>query len=173
MDGARTFRELTARFLQLEQISRAVDMVCSTGTMPIGLSSGSRRRKTIGPSNDRSAIAADRRPRRLRSGSRRAGRWTHCPGGGGVVLVHRYCISGRSASGLRLRADARRRHTSVRAKLVAGVSDASKAPMLRPTGLGSGIDKERPDYTVYSGGWDVGRSMSPVAVSTICAGSGR
>jgi len=30
MDGARTFRELTARFLQLEQISRAVDMVCST-----------------------------------------------------------------------------------------------------------------------------------------------
>jgi len=34
MDGARTFRELIARFLQLEQISRAVDMVCSTGTMP-------------------------------------------------------------------------------------------------------------------------------------------
>ena len=28
---------------------------------------------------------------------------------------------------------------------------------LRPTGLGSGIDKERADYTVYSGGWDVGR----------------
>ena len=28
---------------------------------------------------------------------------------------------------------------------------------LRPTGLGSGIDKDRPDYTVYSGGWDVGR----------------
>jgi hypothetical protein len=28
---------------------------------------------------------------------------------------------------------------------------------LRPTGLGSGIDKDRPDYTVYSGQWDVGR----------------
>ena len=24
---------------------------------------------------------------------------------------------------------------------------------LRPTGLGSGIDKDRPDYTVYCGGW--------------------
>ena len=28
---------------------------------------------------------------------------------------------------------------------------------LRPTGLGSGIDKDRADYTVYCGGWDVGR----------------
>ena len=28
---------------------------------------------------------------------------------------------------------------------------------LRPTGLGSGIDQDRPDYTVYCGGWDVGR----------------
>ena len=28
---------------------------------------------------------------------------------------------------------------------------------MRPTGLGSGIDKDRPDYTVYCGGWDVGR----------------
>ena len=28
---------------------------------------------------------------------------------------------------------------------------------IRPTGLGSGIDKDRPDYTVYSGGWAVGR----------------
>jgi hypothetical protein len=28
---------------------------------------------------------------------------------------------------------------------------------LRPTGLGSGIDKDRPDYTVYCGGWGVGR----------------
>ena len=28
---------------------------------------------------------------------------------------------------------------------------------LRPSGLGSGIDKDRPDYTVYCGGWDVGR----------------
>jgi hypothetical protein len=28
---------------------------------------------------------------------------------------------------------------------------------LRPTGLGSGIDKDRPDYSVYCGGRDVGR----------------
>ena len=28
---------------------------------------------------------------------------------------------------------------------------------MRPTGLGSGIDKDRPDYAVYCGGWNVGR----------------
>jgi hypothetical protein len=28
---------------------------------------------------------------------------------------------------------------------------------LRPTGLGSGIDKDRPDYTVVIGEWEVGR----------------
>jgi hypothetical protein len=28
---------------------------------------------------------------------------------------------------------------------------------LRPTGLGSGIDKDRRDYTVYCGGWAIGR----------------
>jgi hypothetical protein len=28
---------------------------------------------------------------------------------------------------------------------------------MRPAGLSSGIDKDRPDYTVYCGGWDVGR----------------
>jgi hypothetical protein len=28
---------------------------------------------------------------------------------------------------------------------------------MRPTGLGSGIDKDRQDYTVYTGGWDIGR----------------
>jgi hypothetical protein len=28
---------------------------------------------------------------------------------------------------------------------------------LRPAGLGSGIDKDRQDYTVYTGGWDIGR----------------
>jgi len=28
---------------------------------------------------------------------------------------------------------------------------------LRPTGLGSGIDKDRPDYTVFTGEWEVGR----------------
>jgi hypothetical protein len=27
---------------------------------------------------------------------------------------------------------------------------------LRPSGLSSGLDKNRPDYTVYRGGWDVG-----------------
>ncbi len=27
---------------------------------------------------------------------------------------------------------------------------------LGPTGLGSGIDKDRPDYTVYCGGWAIG-----------------
>ena len=26
-----------------------------------------------------------------------------------------------------------------------------------PDRLGSGIDKDRPDYSVYCGGWDVGR----------------
>jgi hypothetical protein len=28
---------------------------------------------------------------------------------------------------------------------------------MRPMGLGSGIDKERQDYTVYTGGWNIGR----------------
>ena len=28
---------------------------------------------------------------------------------------------------------------------------------MRATGLGSGIDKDRPDYTVYTGEWEVGR----------------
>ena len=28
---------------------------------------------------------------------------------------------------------------------------------LRPSGLGSGIDKDRPDYTVVTGEWNVGR----------------
>ena len=28
---------------------------------------------------------------------------------------------------------------------------------LRPSGLGSGIDKDRPDYTVLTGEWEVGR----------------
>jgi hypothetical protein len=28
---------------------------------------------------------------------------------------------------------------------------------MRPTGLGSGIDKDRPDYTVVTGEWEVGR----------------
>ena len=28
---------------------------------------------------------------------------------------------------------------------------------MRPAGLGAGIDKDRPDYTVYCGGWAIGR----------------
>jgi hypothetical protein len=28
---------------------------------------------------------------------------------------------------------------------------------MRPTGLGSGIDKDRADYTVFTGEWEVGR----------------
>jgi uncharacterized protein (DUF736 family) len=28
---------------------------------------------------------------------------------------------------------------------------------LRPTSLGSGIDKDRPDYTVFTGEWEIGR----------------
>ena len=34
-----------------------------------------------------------------------------------------------------------------------GWTDAYHAP----DGLGAGIDKDRPDYTIYSGGWAVGR----------------
>ena len=36
-------------------------------------------------------------------------------------------------------------------------SDILMPLKLRPTGLGAGIDKDRPDYTVYCGGWAVGR----------------
>ena len=28
---------------------------------------------------------------------------------------------------------------------------------MRPAGLGAGIDKDRPDYTVFCGGWEIGR----------------
>ncbi len=28
---------------------------------------------------------------------------------------------------------------------------------MRPTGLDSGIDKDRPDYSVFSGEWEIGR----------------
>ena len=28
---------------------------------------------------------------------------------------------------------------------------------LRPTGLGSGIDKDRVDYTIFTGEWEIGR----------------
>jgi hypothetical protein len=28
---------------------------------------------------------------------------------------------------------------------------------MHPTGLGSGIDKDRPDFTIFSDGWAIGR----------------
>ena len=37
---------------------------------------------------------------------------------------------------------------------------------LRPIGLGSGIDKDRPDYTVFTGEWEVGRIYNRAAVPT-------
>ena len=44
---------------------------------------------------------------------------------------------------------------------------------LRPTGLGSGIDKDRPDYAVYAASGVSAASTKRAAVPTICAGSGR
>ena len=44
---------------------------------------------------------------------------------------------------------------------------------LHPTGLGSGIDKDRQNYTIYSGGWDIGRIYEVRGGPNICAGSGR
>ena len=44
---------------------------------------------------------------------------------------------------------------------------------LRATGLGSGIDKDRPDYTVFTGEWESAASTKPAAVPTVCAGFGR
>ena len=38
---------------------------------------------------------------------------------------------------------------------------------MRPTGLGAGIDKDRPDYTVYSGEWAIGRIYETRAVPTL------
>ena len=28
---------------------------------------------------------------------------------------------------------------------------------MRPTGLGAGVNKDRPDYTIFCGGWEIGR----------------
>ena len=39
---------------------------------------------------------------------------------------------------------------------------------LRATGLGSGIDKDRQDYTVFTGEWEVGRTRKRAAVVTFC-----
>jgi hypothetical protein len=39
--------------------------------------------------------------------------------------------------------------------------------MLRPTGPGSGIDKDRPDYTVCTGEWEVGQESALVLVELV------
>jgi hypothetical protein len=44
---------------------------------------------------------------------------------------------------------------------------------LRPTGLSFGIDKAQPDYSVYTGEWEVGRIYQTRGGPTVCAGSGR
>jgi hypothetical protein len=44
---------------------------------------------------------------------------------------------------------------------------------MRPTGLGSGIDKDRPDYTVYCSGWEVGCIYETRGGPDSCADSGR
>jgi hypothetical protein len=44
---------------------------------------------------------------------------------------------------------------------------------MRPTGLGSGIDKDRPDYSVCTGEWCIGRIYETPRRSRQCAGSGR
>jgi hypothetical protein len=62
-------------------------------------------------------------------------------------------------------------------QFVVGVGRGEQMPVgvgghrqgMRPTGLGAGIDKDRPDYTIFSGGWAVGR----IYVLIACAGSGR
>jgi hypothetical protein len=38
---------------------------------------------------------------------------------------------------------------------------------LRPPGLGSGIDKNRQDYTMYGGGWPLAASAKPAAALNI------
>jgi hypothetical protein len=37
-------------------------------------------------------------------------------------------------------------------------SKKSSELTMRPTGLDSGIDKDRPDYSVFSGEWEIGRT---------------
>ena len=54
----------------------------------------------------------------------------------------------------------------------AGVRN-NMALKLGPTGLGFGIDKDRQDFTIYSGGWAMGASTNSAVGLTACAGSGR
>jgi hypothetical protein len=44
---------------------------------------------------------------------------------------------------------------------VAASAQLEMALKLRPTGLGPGIDKDRPDYTVFTGEWEIGASTRP------------
>ena len=44
---------------------------------------------------------------------------------------------------------------------------------MRPSGLGSGIDKDRSDFTVVTGEWEAAASTKRAEVPTVCAGSGR
>ena len=37
------------------------------------------------------------------------------------------------------------------------MNSAPKRITIRPTGLGAGIDKDRQDFTIYSGGWAIGQ----------------
>ena len=42
--------------------------------------------------------------------------------------------------------------------MASGYQEEGVMPLkLRPTGLGAGIDKDRQDFTIFSGGWAVGR----------------
>ena len=56
---------------------------------------------------------------------------------------------------------------------VAASAQLEMALKLRPTGLGPGIYKDRPDYTVFTGEWEIGASTRPMVVPTVCAGSDR
>ena len=44
---------------------------------------------------------------------------------------------------------------------------------MRPSGLGSGIDKDRADYLIFCGEWNSAESTKFVEARTTCAGSGR
>ena len=58
-------------------------------------------------------------------------------------------------------------------ELISKLPPSLEMPLkLRPTGLGSGIDKDRPDYSVYTGEWDVGRIYETRGGPESCAGSG-
>ena len=71
------------------------------------------------------------------------------------------CLRTRGCRCSRNREKPRKAAGGIRGQRKAGVrrqTAVTAMPLkMRPTGLGSGIDKDRADYTVYCGGWDVGR----------------